>query len=77
MTLSPEQAAEIAAAACRASPPCARPCPRWRRSYSTAFPVLDHGFVRVMDYMGDDAAMVQAARVSYGRGTRRGWRMRG
>ena len=36
-----------------------------------AIPVLDHGFVRVVDYMGDDAAVVQAARVSYGKGTRR------
>ncbi|MBL8673993.1 MAG: FAD-dependent thymidylate synthase [Rhodospirillales bacterium] len=36
-----------------------------------ALPVLDHGFVRVVDYMGDDAAVVQAARVSYGRGTRK------
>ena len=36
-----------------------------------AVPLLDHGFVRVIDYMGDDAAIVQAARVSYGRGTRR------
>ena len=35
-----------------------------------AFGVLDHGFVRVIDYMGDDAAIVQAARVSYGSGTR-------
>ncbi len=35
------------------------------------FPLLDHGFVRVVDYMGDDAAVVQAARVSYGRGTRK------
>jgi len=34
-------------------------------------PVLDHGFVRVIDYMGDDGAIVQAARVSYGRGTKR------
>jgi thymidylate synthase (FAD) len=34
-------------------------------------PVLDHGFVRVIDYMGDDAAVVQAARVSYGTGTKR------
>lgn len=34
-------------------------------------PVLDHGFVRVVDYMGGDAAVVQAARVSYGRGTKR------
>ena len=33
--------------------------------------MLDHGFVRVVDYMGDDGAIVQAARVSYGRGTRR------
>jgi thymidylate synthase (FAD) len=33
-------------------------------------PVLDHGFVRVIDYMGDDTAIVQAARVSYGRGTK-------
>jgi thymidylate synthase (FAD) len=32
--------------------------------------VLDHGFIRVIDYMGDDAAIVQAARVSYGRGTK-------
>jgi thymidylate synthase (FAD) len=35
-----------------------------------AIPVLDHGFVRVIDYMGDDSSVVQAARVSYGRGTR-------
>ncbi|MEO9340991.1 FAD-dependent thymidylate synthase [Mesorhizobium sp. SB112] len=33
--------------------------------------VLDHGFIRVVDYMGDDTAIVQAARVSYGRGTRK------
>ncbi len=36
-----------------------------------AIPVLDRGFVRVVDYMGDDAAVVQAARVSYGRGTKK------
>ena len=35
-----------------------------------AIPVLDHGFVRVVDYMGDDGAVVQAARVSYGTGTK-------
>ena len=35
-----------------------------------AHPVLDHGFIRVIDYMGDDAAICQAARVSYGRGTK-------
>jgi len=37
----------------------------------TPLPVLDRGFVRVVDYMGDDGAVVQAARVSYGRGTRK------
>jgi thymidylate synthase (FAD) len=35
------------------------------------FRVLDDGFVRLIDYMGDDAAIVQAARVSYGKGTKR------
>ena len=34
-------------------------------------PLLDHGFIRVIDYMGADSAIVQAARVSYGKGTRR------
>ncbi len=33
-------------------------------------PVLSHGFVALVDYMGDDAAIVQAARVSYGKGTK-------
>ena len=36
-----------------------------------AIPVLDHGFVRVVDYMGDDSSVVQAARVSYGKGTKK------
>jgi len=34
-------------------------------------PVLDHGFVRVVDYMGDDTSIVQSARVSYGKGTKK------
>jgi thymidylate synthase (FAD) len=33
--------------------------------------VLDHGFVRVVDYMGDDTSIVQSARVSYGKGTKK------
>lgn len=37
----------------------------------TPFQVLDHGFVRVVDYMGNDSSVVQAARVSYGQGTRK------
>ena len=50
----------------------------WKRPQSglegilgMVFPVLDQGFVRVVDYMGDDAAIVQAARISYGCGTKR------
>src|SRR2546430_1037941 len=35
------------------------------------FQVLDDGFIRVMDYMGGDESIVQAARVSYGKGTKR------
>jgi thymidylate synthase (FAD) len=35
------------------------------------FEVLDHGFVRVVDYMGNDSSVVQAARVSYGAGTKK------
>ena len=35
-----------------------------------ARPALDHGFVRVIDYMGDDTSIVQSARVSYGKGTK-------
>ncbi|HEX4129316.1 MAG TPA: FAD-dependent thymidylate synthase [Pirellulales bacterium] len=38
---------------------------RWKK-----FPVLDDGFVCLVDVMGDDSAVVQAARVSYGEGTR-------
>lgn len=33
--------------------------------------VLDHGFIRVIDYMGTDQSIVQAARVSYGEGTKK------
>ena len=40
-------------------------------SLFTIYPVLDHGIVRVIDYMGDDDAIVQAARVSYGAGTKK------
>ena len=36
-----------------------------------AMPVLDHGFIRVVDYMGNDSSIVQSARVSYGKGTKK------
>ena len=71
MRLTADQHAEIdAARAARAE--TRRPTvPALEELLFTPLPVLDHGFVRVIDYMGDDAAIVQAARVSYGRGTRR------
>ena len=41
------------------------------------FPVLDHGFVALVDYMGSDEDVERAARVSYGYGTRRTSETRG
>ncbi len=71
MPLTPEQHAEIAAL--RASPrPTLRAVSEGMEAHLyLAHEVLDHGFVRVIDYMGDDAAIVQAARVSYGAGTKK------
>jgi len=70
MPLSPDQIAEIEAA--RATPrPTLRAVSEGMEAHLyRANPVLDHGFVRVIDYMGDDSAIVQAARVSYGAGTK-------
>ena len=70
MPLSPEQKAEIDAARAEAAPTRRAVSPGLEARLYEAVPVLDHGFVRVVDYMGDDAAIVQAARVSYGRGTK-------
>lgn len=51
--------------------PTHRPCVKQlEQILYKPFKVLDHGFIRVVDYMGDDNAIVQAARVSYGRGTK-------
>jgi thymidylate synthase (FAD) len=70
MALTAEQQQEIEAAR-GATTATRRPTvPALEALLFQALPVLDHGFVRVVDYMGDDAAIVQAARVSYGRGTR-------
>ncbi|WP_413868190.1 FAD-dependent thymidylate synthase [Albidovulum sp.] len=70
MTLTPEQSAEIAEARSEARPTLRATSEGMERHLYTAHEVLDHGLVRVIDYMGDDAAITQAARVSYGRGTR-------
>ncbi|ROU00124.1 FAD-dependent thymidylate synthase [Histidinibacterium lentulum] len=70
MSLTPEQEAEIAALRAEPRPTLRAVSPGMEAHLFLARPVLDHGFVRVIDYMGDDAAICQAARVSYGRGTK-------
>jgi thymidylate synthase (FAD) len=70
MALTAEQEQEIEAARAAAAATRRPTAPGLEALLFQAIPVLDHGFVRVVDYMGDDAAIVQAARVSYGRGTR-------
>lgn len=70
MPLSPEQQAEIDAQRAQPHPTLRSVAPGMEAHLYTAYPVLDHGFVRVIDYMGDDAAICQAARVSYGKGTK-------
>jgi thymidylate synthase (FAD) len=71
MRLSPEQQAEVEALRQESAPTRRATVPALEELLYTPLPVLDHGFVRVIDYMGDDAAIVQAARVSYGKGTKR------
>jgi thymidylate synthase (FAD) len=71
MPLTDQQTAEIAAARSATAATLRPTVPALEALLYQPMPVLDHGFVRVIDYMGDDSAIVQAARVSYGRGTRR------
>jgi thymidylate synthase (FAD) len=71
MSLTDEQLAEIEAQRADAAATRRVTVPALEEMLYRAMPVLDHGFIRVVDYMGDDGAVVQAARVSYGRGTRR------
>jgi thymidylate synthase (FAD) len=70
MPLTPDQQAEIDAARAQTHQTLRATAPGMEAHLYKAHPVLDHGFVRVIDYMGDDAAICQAARVSYGRGTK-------
>ncbi|MGH6931554.1 MAG: FAD-dependent thymidylate synthase [Dongiaceae bacterium] len=71
MPLSPEQQAEVDALSAAEQPTRRATVPALETILYKAIPVLDQGFVRVIDYMGDDDAIVQAARVSYGKGTRK------
>ncbi|MEE9453840.1 MAG: FAD-dependent thymidylate synthase [Paracoccaceae bacterium] len=70
MPMTPEQQAEIDAARANASQTLRVTAEGMEKHLYTAHGVLDHGFVRVIDYMGDDSAICQAARVSYGKGTK-------
>ena len=70
MELSAEQRAEIEAQRADRHETRRATVPALEEILYEPISVLDHGFVRVIDYMGDDAAVVQAARVSYGKGTR-------
>ena len=70
MTLTPEQQAEIDTLRAQTRQTLRATVPGMEAHLYKAHAVLDHGFVRVIDYMGDDAAICQAARVSYGKGTK-------
>ncbi len=69
MTLSPEQKKEILEQQAQKNTTKRVTSPELEKILYEAIPVLDHGFVRVVDYMGDDSSIVQSARVSYGKGT--------
>ncbi len=70
MPLSPDQIAEIEAARATPRQTLRAVSDGMEAHLYRAHEVLDHGFIRVIDYMGDDGAIVQAARVSYGAGTK-------
>lgn len=71
MAIGRDQSAEIEEIRANKSETRRASAPALEEILYQPIPVLDHGFVRVVDYMGDDAAIVQAARVSYGRGTKK------
>ncbi len=70
MPISADQQAEIDAQRAQSATTIRATVPGMEQHLYTAHEVLDHGFIRVIDYMGDDAAICQAARVSYGKGTK-------
>ncbi|MGB4111406.1 MAG: FAD-dependent thymidylate synthase, partial [Yoonia sp.] len=70
MPLTPDQLAEIDALRANPQPTLRAVAPGMEDHLYKAHEVLDHGFIRVVDYMGNDEAICQAARVSYGKGTK-------
>ena len=71
MKLTPEQAQEIKDQQNQENITKRVAAPELEKILYEAIPLLDHGFIRVVDYMGDDTSIVQAARVSYGKGTKK------
>ena len=71
MKLTSEQKQEIADQQAQKHETKRVTSPELEKILYEALPVLDHGFVRVVDYMGDDSSIVQSARVSYGKGTKK------
>jgi len=71
MKLTTEQAKEIKDQQNQENKTKRVTAPELEKILYEAIPILDHGFVRVVDYMGDDSSIVQAARVSYGKGTKK------
>ena len=70
MPITPDQQAEIDELRANPRPTLRAVAEGMEAHLYKAHDVLDHGFIRVIDYMGDDAAICQAARVSYGKGTK-------
>jgi thymidylate synthase (FAD) len=71
MKLTKEQSQEIKEQQLQANKTKRVTAPELEKVLYEAIPILDHGFIRVVDYMGDDTSIVQAARVSYGKGTKK------
>jgi len=71
MPLSEQQKKEISEQQAQKNTTKRVTSPELEKILYDAIPVLDHGFVRVIDYMGDDSSIVQSARVSYGKGTKK------
>ena len=71
MKLTEEQAQEIKDQQLQENKTKRVTSPELEKILYEAIPVLDHGFVRVVDYLGDDSSIVQSARVSYGKGTKK------
>ena len=66
MKLTEEQIKEIKDQQSQQNSPKRVTAPELEKILYDAIPILDHGFIRVVDYMGDDSSVVQSARVSYG-----------